>query len=55
MFAPHGHYQPFWIWPAAMGNALIELSAVVAPSREYILEVRRYQQVEADDRWHTLN
>jgi hypothetical protein len=35
-------------YPAAMGNALIELSAVVEPSREHILEVRRYQRVEED-------
>lgn len=35
-------------YTGAMGNALLGLSAVVEPSREHILEVRRYQPFEKD-------
>lgn len=35
-------------YTAGIGNALMHLNAVVEPSRQHILEVRKYQQAEED-------
>ena len=36
-------------YTAGMGNALLGAGALLEPSREHILEVRNYQQVDQDD------